>query len=222
VDTLKTGEPATAGQSQANVHTLRVGSLVHHFDTTHVESAGQFTNNAIVWPKEDRFPQFNEPVFGFFGQPALAPFETIIDYTHQRLIFIRLDSAGHRRVPVPAYTPATRIPLVVAPSGQHYGVMATIGTVQQELDIDTGLPANVLIFSAGAKVKDHVAAEDGKSWMINQLRFGTLAYDSVQFYKMDDRAKLNALGYPFLSRHGAIGLNYRTHELILYAPTHGQ
>jgi hypothetical protein len=192
---------------------------VHHFDTTHVESAGQFINNAIFWPKEDRFQQFNQPVLGFFGQPALAPFETIIDYTHQRLIFIRLDSAGHRRVSVPAYTPATTIPLVVAPSGQHYGVMASIGTVQQELDIDTGLPANVLGYSVATTLKDQVVAEGSDSWTIRQLRLGTRQYDSVQFYKMDDRAKLNVLGYPFLSHHGAIGLNYRTHELIIYAPT---
>jgi hypothetical protein len=222
VDTLQTGDPLTPGHTFVNVHTMRVGSLVYHFDTTHVESAGQFRNNAIVWPKEDRFQSFNPPVLGFFGQPALAPFETIIDYTHQRLVLIRLDSAGRRRVPVPAYTPATTIPLVVAPSGQHYGVMASIGTVQQELDIDTGSPVNVLTQTVSTALKDQVVAEDTASVTINHLRLGTRPYDSVRFYKIDDLAKLNMLGYPFLSRHSAVGLNYRTHELILYKPTRGQ
>jgi hypothetical protein len=175
-----------------------------------------------VWPKEDRFQSFTQPVLGFFGQPALAPFETIIDYTNQRLVLIRLDSVGRRRVPVPAYTPAMTIPLVIAPSGEHYGVMASIGTVQQELDIDTGSPVNVLTQRVSTMLGEHVVGEDTAFVTIDHLRLGTRQYDSVRFYKIDDLAKLNMLGYPFLSRHGAVGLNYRTRELIFYKPTRGQ
>ena len=51
------------------------------------------------------------PVLGMLGLPMMAPFETVIDYTHQRLTLIPVDTAGRRLVAVPMYTPVTTLPM---------------------------------------------------------------------------------------------------------------
>jgi hypothetical protein len=95
------------------------------------------------------------PRLGNIGLSVLEPFETIIDYTHHRLVLIRLDAAGHRLASVPAYTPRWSAPLLdTGPAGQPplwWGVAVrpdnTVDTVTaanntEHRTIDTGDPTN--------------------------------------------------------------------------------
>ncbi len=57
------------------------------------------------------------PRLGNLGPAVFTPFETIVDYTHKRVVLIRLDSAGRRAIDVPAYTRKTSVPLPRVPTG---------------------------------------------------------------------------------------------------------
>jgi hypothetical protein len=78
---------------------LMKGSNPHHFNAFLNHYWGNFGWNF-------------SPRLGNIGPSVLEPFETIIDYTHRRVVLIRLDSAGHRLVAVPAYKPIWSTPLV--------------------------------------------------------------------------------------------------------------
>ena len=126
--------------------------------------------------------------FGNIGLSALAPFgDDFIDYTHRRVVLIRLDTAGHRLAPVPAYTPRWSAPLVDM-AGGVWGLAVrtdgTLDTLNASADtvirqLDTGAPSN----------------------MIQARKYNDLKWE---------------LGYPFLSQLGVIGINQRTHQVYLY------
>jgi hypothetical protein len=128
------------------------------------------------------------PRLGQIGLSVLEPFETIVDYTHKRLVLIRLDSVGHRLVPVPAYTPKWSTPLLDLPI--HQGKEAKEGkhwwgiTVQPNYVLDT--------------------LDASKNTMPLIVDTGGCESDD------------EGLNYDFLSKFGAFGVNHRTHQFILY------
>ena len=140
-----TGNPdtATAGtglEGEVTAHTLHIGTFLQQLDPHDVGAPHPWkpgNTNAIImlWGALGSY-------FGTLGLPAMEPFETIIDYAHQRLILIRLDAAGRRLAAVPAFTPRTTkrlIPMAGADEndgGDGWG----IGSTAQEdaVFVDTG------------------------------------------------------------------------------------
>ena len=123
--------------------------------------------------------QFGRPVLGWLGLPALEPFETIIDYTHQRLVFIRLDQAGHRLAQVPAYTSVTTLPLIPIKNFGIWGLLARVeDTVTESLFIDTGAPNNTMDYTSAAAA--HLKATNSDSlWTLDHLVLGGHPFDGV-------------------------------------------
>ena len=134
--------PSGAGGVRAvTMQTVRIGTLRQTLDPFTV---GSPKGKDLLPPPANAFlgddarlGMFGQPVLGFFGLNALEPFETIIDYRHKRLILIRLDAAGRRRVAVPAYTPMRTMPLLPMPDQEHWGVAEWPG-VPDTVIVDTG------------------------------------------------------------------------------------
>jgi hypothetical protein len=97
------------------------------------------------------------PRLGNIGLNVLGQFETIIDYTHKRVVLIKLDSAGNRLAKVPAYTPQWTAPLIDVPlandARQWWGVH-----VKPDFTLDTANTANNTLL----KVMDTGAPTNGK------------------------------------------------------------
>jgi hypothetical protein len=162
--------------------TMRIGTLLVKFDDPVMKKP----YNAYLGNMWGNFEKF-APRLGNIGPSVLEQFETIVDYTHRRLVLIRLDSAGHRLAIVPAYTPRRTVTfsdidlseLAGVDFGMFWGMPVRPDGILDTLDaskntlfsfIDTGSPDN----------------ED------------------------------NMLGYPFLRQFGVIGFNHRTHQVMLY------
>lgn len=128
------------------------------------------------------------PRLGNIGLSALEQFETIIDYTHRRLVLIRLDNAGHRLVDVPAYTPKWSVPLIDIPLQDYPGKYWWGLAVRSDNTLDTLNP----IKNTKPEVIDTGAPGNWES------------HDPP------------LLGYPFLRQFGVVGFNHRTHQFILY------
>ena len=97
------------GADHAHV-TMRIGTLLVDFQDTAIKTPNPEHFNAVLNHEWGNFGWNFSPRLGNIGPSVLAQFETIIDYTHQRLVLIRLDQAGNRLVQVPAYTPAWSAP----------------------------------------------------------------------------------------------------------------
>jgi hypothetical protein len=182
---------------------LRIGTIVNQHTSA---ITAHWWNN--FWPDSESFyrggkfhldhPPVLGPKLGHIGTVALEPFETIIDYTHKRLILIRLDSAGHRLVEVPAYTPKWSAPLIDFPS-----------------DVPTGNGAfsmQLLGHGPGKNIWGVAIRPDNTIDTVNSA-------NNTRAREMDTGAPTNddgPLGYPFLSQFGVVGLNHRTHQFILY------
>lgn len=132
------------GEEQALtvIHTERIGTLTVHLDSTVGEPLKMYTN-AQVGVNYD--PANNKLVTGHIGLNGIEPFEVIVDFVHQRLIWIRLDSTGRRMVVVPAYTPAGMVPLVPCDihgsplnPAEWWGIEGRRGGVLDTLLIDSG------------------------------------------------------------------------------------
>ena len=157
IDTVPAVPAVTPPREGVNVtvHTLRVGTLLEHLDSTDVGPPEPVNPTNATIMTDSRMQQFGRPVLGWLGLPALAPFQTIIDYVHQRLVLIRLDAAGHPLAAVPAYTPATTLSLVPVMDwgegkGRWWGVRVQ-GILANDSDtlsentewlLDTGAPCN--------------------------------------------------------------------------------
>jgi hypothetical protein len=124
-----------------------------------------------------------ETRLGQIGLSALEPFETIVDYTHRRVVLIRLDSAGHRLVPVPAYTPKWSAPLLDLP-------------VHQSKEAKEGKHWWGIAVQPNYVLNTHDKSKNTMRRIID-----TGGCDS------DDEG----LNYDFLSKFGAFGVNHRTH-----------
>ena len=105
-----------------HVHvTVRLGTLVSHYDdpelTAFMQEKDPHRYNAELGHLWGNFGWVFGPRLGNLGPAVFEPFETIVDYTHRRIVLIRLDSVGHRVVDVPAYPPRVQMPLASVPVG---------------------------------------------------------------------------------------------------------
>ncbi len=203
LDTVAAGEPVPQGEEHVRVP-MRIGTLQlpHPID-------------AVV---DHVFNGFNmrSPRLGNIGLSALEPFETIIDYAHQRLVLIRLDSAGHRLATVPAYPPTTMVPLVPY-AKLWWGVKGLLSGVEDSLLIDTGNPWNTLLETTRQQVATHLTQTTPgttENVKLDHLGLAGGVFDDVLFVVGNDDS--DVLGFGFLSRLGTVGFNFRTHHLILY------
>jgi hypothetical protein len=143
-----------------HVHvTVKVGTLVSHYDdpalTAFMGEKDPHRYNAELGHLWGNFGWVFGPRLGNLGPAVFQPFETIVDYTHRRIVLIRLDSAGHRVVDVPAYTPQTQVPLASVPVGA--GFTALDLAVDPCNSLDTTDPSRNLWF----KMLDTGAPTDG-------------------------------------------------------------
>lgn len=191
------GEPALG---YVTVHTLRIGTFVQQLAHTIVGSPNPRnpTGNAII---QDYYPGYG---IGTVGLPAMEPFETIIDYVHQRLVLIRLDKKGRRLAAVPAYTPAGAVSLVPASiwdMGYHWwGIVGRSDGVVDTVAIDCGSPVG--------EPPEHPAQRAAEALK--------LAIASGQDATAIPLLRHQLLGYTFLRPLAVVGFNLRTRKLILY------
>ena len=194
------------------VHTVRLGTLVQSIDATVTSPLPprKSFSNAIM----RRYSR--NGLLGNLGWSGLEPFETIIDYVQQRVIFIRLDKAGHRLADVPAYTPAGTVRLLPSdhfsgflPPG--WGILARHGTVIDTLFVDTGAPTSDV--SEGDQQQ---AVDQLKHVIAAHHTAGNIPDGVITVPGEKGNGDLNLLGAQFLSRLGVVGFNLRTHQLILY------
>lgn len=224
VDTVTpaTQRPEKGGVAPASwdsVHVrLRLGTLVDDFDDPSMGGANPRHVNAVLNHHWGNFQNF-APRLGNLSLSALEPFETIIDYTRRRVVLIRLDSAGHRLVDVPAYTPVWTAPLIdidlAAVAGprwagqKEWGVHVQLDGGRDSVFFDTGSPINLLSSATLA----HGTLRPADPTVSAALVIAGRSFPKTVFYP---NPAVNILGYDFLHRCGVVGFNYRTHQFILY------
>jgi hypothetical protein len=98
------------GDEVAHV-TMRLGTLVIDVEDPWVRGSNPRHINAFLNHMWGNFSWVFAPRLGNISLTVLEPFETIIDYTHRRVVLIRLDKQGHRMAKVPAYQPKLTVPL---------------------------------------------------------------------------------------------------------------
>lgn len=167
--------------------TLRIGTLrVADFDDPSIHIPAHPHANATLNHIFGNFSWVFAPRLGNIGLCVLDQFETIIDYTHQRLVLIRLDKAGRRLARVPAYTPKWSAPLIDVPrNAEYYGMQQFWGiAVRPDGTLDLVHPDK----NTATRILDTGAPSNNGQ----------------------------VLGYPFLSQLGVVGFNHRTHRFMLY------
>lgn len=200
------------------LHTMRVGTLTLAIDSVnddivrkHYKRNGILSNHpglAAVQQATGR------PITGVLGLNVLAPFETIIDYSQQRLVLIRLDAAGHRLAPVPAYTPRETIPLIELKTG-HYALQGNVDGASAVFLIDTGAWEFLSDTCAKRMGQQHVMKRDD-GWFVDRISVGGRSIDSLWFEPLGNN-RYNIVGPLFLRRlSGTVGFNLRTRQLVLY------
>jgi hypothetical protein len=229
-DANRIPEKDTSASVGAHV-TVRIGTMVDQFEDTMQRAPDGRPVNAVLNHMWNNFSTGGfVPRLGHIGPTVLEPFETIIDYAHQRVILIRLDKAGHRLVPVPAYTPKWSAPLIDIPTGpgylegHHYfwGVQVLLGGmggVPESFRFDTGMPDNHLRQKSHDELAGHLSHEFlGTFGILDSLVIAGRAFTSIPvgFAKDDEDRDWPILGSPFLRSLGIIGFNHRTHQFILY------
>jgi hypothetical protein len=177
--------------------TLTVGTITVDLDTARLPGSNSVLGRVVLDHAFGNFSWVFAPRLGNMGVTALEPFETIIDYPHRRVIFIKVDSAGRRLAEVPAYTPVSHVPLVHNRSLSHWGVLARRGGKIDTLEIDTGNFGRDSEASIAKALQAAVAA-------------GSSIFDIDPSYD-------GGLGYPFLRQLGVVGFNFRAGQLIQYS-----
>ena len=130
-----------------HVHvTVRLGTLVSHYDdpalTAFMHEQDPHRYNAELGHLWGNFGWVFGPRLGNLGPAVFQPFETIVDYTHRRIVLIRLDAAGRRVVDVPAYPQRAQMPLASVPMGAGFvGLHLAVGPCDS---LDTSAPAQNL------------------------------------------------------------------------------
>ena len=220
VDTVRdTTQLQLAGEPDKVHVTMRFGTLVDTFvaPVAEGEDPKRGRLNARLNYHLQHGPDYG-PDLGYLGLAPLEPFETILDYTHRRVVFIRLDKAGRRLVTVPAYTPIWSAPLIdirVYDADAWWGARVFLaGDVTDSVFFDTGAPGNQLVAATAAKVANHVMED-----VLDSLRIAGRQFGPIQMLN-EEVPPLNILGYPFLSHLGVVGFNHRTHQLLLYTVSH--
>lgn len=202
--------PEKDNEPRAMAHvTMRIGTLTAiplPLDRT----AGPAAPNAILSHAWGNFSWVFAPRLGNIGLSVLESFETIIDYTHKRLILIRLDSAGHRLADVPAYTPTWTTPLVDV--DKYWGIK-----VMQEKQ-------NTADTTSTASGSDSASVESKLASLTFTLDTANAANNTQTVLLDTGQPHIGAqpflgllfLGYSFLRPFGVVGFNHRTHQFILY------
>jgi hypothetical protein len=156
VDTVTDANRSPEHHGEDSVHvTLRIGTLIDSFVEPTIGGPNPRQINAFLNHMWGNFSWVFAPRLGNVSLSVLEPFETIIDYTHRRVVLIRLDPAGHRLAPVPAYTPKWTAPLIDMPlahdARQWWGIAVrpdnTVDTLTSANNtetkmMDTGTPTN--------------------------------------------------------------------------------
>lgn len=236
LDTVRTAssDPAAGARQPIviTVHTLRIGTITVALAPTDIGPPMPMAPSNAAIMTDERFTQMNQPTLGLLGLDALAPFETIIDYPRQQVVFIRLDGAGHRRARVPAYTPVAQVPLVPiaspgTPDQQYWwGVMGNLGgtdsTARDTLQLDTGDPSSVIVARTQARIASHLTPDtsntDGSAtpatMILDRVTVGGHAVTNLPV--SIDVSDCDILGYSYLSRLGVVGFNFRTRQFLRY------
>jgi hypothetical protein len=139
---------------------VRLGTLDNEFDDPDLNLSTEDTvphnYNVILGHLWGNFSWVFSPRMGNLGPAVFQQFELIIDYKLRRVVLIRLDSAGHRRVEVPAYasrwtTPIKPVPVPVLKSMHALGIQVTPGNFLDTVNtanntrlqiLDTGAPGS--------------------------------------------------------------------------------
>jgi hypothetical protein len=221
---LDRGPDATG--AMVDLHAIKLGTLTHRFGKTGVGPPRTWPNTGMLGLSGRFRATFKQPILGTIGLAAIEPFETIIDYSHQRVVLIRLDSAGRRMVAVPQFTVAMTVPLlpvhdVVNGDADWWGVHARLGDdVDDTLLVDTGNWDNTLVFNTFRKLTNHLrkagpgAYNNGPRMTVDRLLLGDSVHDTVTFTIAN--AEHDMLGSGFFRRQGIVGFNLRTRQLIFY------
>ena len=230
LDTLREGDSRTRHQTFWTVHTFQIGAVRQALDSLDIgppTPAPGHGNVVLGWG--DYLP---DQVLGTIGLNALAPFETIVDYTHQRLTLIPLDAAGRRLSPVPAYRAMRTIPL--CPYHMHadnptdtaahwWGVVARLGSIMDTVMIDTGSQDNILGQETEYQLGVHVRPTSpspttlGTPVLLDTMVLAGQTLAGMPFStRVSGQESSDILGYSFLRRFGVVGFNFRTRQLILY------
>lgn len=218
IDTVRGGSPtATVGTQLSNgvsatVHTFRVGTITIPIDSIGVGATSPMPSNTQIVAA-------GFPILGNMGLNAMEPFETIVDYVHQRVVFIRLDKTGRRLLDVPAYAPMGSVRLRPYSLGPEWGIFTHSSHPKNDLDA----MIHVLLVDTGTSGKDVVDPDEEQ--MADQLKQAIAAGHSPTDIDLE-RGKQKSvfdsqmfpviLGSPFLTHLGVVGWNLRTHQLILY------
>ncbi|HXC24889.1 MAG TPA: hypothetical protein VNU46_03165 [Gemmatimonadaceae bacterium] len=227
LDTLRdarAADPDTSQDGAARVETIQFGTLPpHHLDLTDVQTVNGFyggenplrENVNVNFGEWDPHMAGGKAVLGDLGLVDLVPYETIIDYQHQRLILIRLDTTGRRLAPVPTFTVVDSVPLQPPFCWLH--IKVRVGDVEKNLVLDTGTPISNVLDTRG-----------GFSPTLDTLRIGTRVFPAVSFsldggvHPQIERYNISGiLGGPSLRQIGVFGINLRTHYLLFYAESAG-
>ncbi|HXC24469.1 MAG TPA: hypothetical protein VNU46_01030, partial [Gemmatimonadaceae bacterium] len=157
IDTITDAHRIPEGDGEDAVHaTIRIGTLVDTVIDPTVTGPNPKHINAFLNHMWGNFSWVFAPRLGNIGTSVLEPFETIIDYTHQRVVLIRLDKAGHRLAQVPAYTPKWTTQLIDMPLANDARMWWGIA-VRPDYTLDTANTANNTV----TKAMDTGAPENG-------------------------------------------------------------
>ena len=206
---------------------MRIGTLTMSV-TRQSEGAKRYIPYvAVAAPMHALSAAWGGHVLGILGLPVMAPYETVLDYAHQRLTLIPVDSVGRRRVAMPAYTPTTTVPFTF--NEGTINVEARVGGVLENLEVDLGFDQNELSGTIYRDVKPQHLRLTGpwktnplKGWRersvtLDHLDLGGRSYADVPFFINQDGGGEGVLGGEFFWRSvGIIGFNVHARHLVFY------
>ena len=206
------------GRALSTVHTEQIGTVTVVLDTT-VGMPFPMPSNAQVGVDYDTLGTNKTATLGRIGYNGMEPFEVIIDYIHQRMIWIRLDQAGRRMAAVPAYTPAATIPLVpvkvhLLPTSypaEWWGIEVSRGGEMDTLLVDSGTQTETGL----SEVEQRLAADQLHQAALRNRAIGSTLVHTIALPE-SKAMDMNVLGYFFLHELGVVGFNIRARQLLLY------
>jgi hypothetical protein len=197
------------------VRTLQIGTLAVSADSTPNHLLSELSDPRRFRALEH---EVHQPMLGILGLPVWQPFEPIIDYAHQRLIVIRLDTAGHRRASAPHIALIDSISLIHTPDPEHYGIYTMVGDSAMNFLLDTGAERNVIGGVAQARLQSylvpagHDSILDRPQVRLPHMRLGHHDYELL----FGCQPGADILGFPFLSQLGMVGFNFQMMQLWIY------
>jgi len=159
VDTVTDANRIPGRAVEDSVHvTLRIGTLSADVVDPTVPADDPRHPNAFLNHMWGNFSWVFAPRLGNIGLSVLGQFETIIDYTNQRVVLIRVDSVGHRLAEVPGYKPTWSAPLIDVPlahdTRKWWGIAVRPDDVLDTVNIARN--AKVMVMDTGAATNGDV------------------------------------------------------------------